>query len=112
MQLKGVARRWPDQPAAKEAVKVLRAHEDKGESAWQAEDIAEQRRYLLATARGLTAYATGALPAQYKKMRPDMARRAIAMWEKIESDSPDSAAGKEAKKRIAQLKKLLGKSGP
>jgi hypothetical protein len=112
MQLKGVARRWPDQPAAKEALKLLRAHEDRGEKAWQAEDVAEQRRYLLATARGLTAYATGALPAVYKKQRPDMARRAIALWEKIASDSPDSTAGKEARKRIAELKKLLGKAEP
>jgi hypothetical protein len=110
MQLKGVLERWPDLPAAEEAKKVLLEHEGRKERPWEAEDIAEQRRFLVARARALDAYASGDLPAVYAKMRPDMLRSAIKLWQQVEADSPDSAAGREAKKRIPELEKLLPKS--
>jgi hypothetical protein len=106
MLLQGCMKRWPDVPAAKEARRILLECEAKDDRPWEAEDIAEQRRALIARARGLDAYASGDLPPEYAKMRADMARAALAMWQKVLEDSPDSEAGREARKRIPALKKL------
>ena len=64
--------------------------------------------FLIASAKSLTAYATGPLDGQYVKQRPDMLKQAIKMWEQIAGDQPDAAIGKEAKKRIGELEKKLG----
>lgn len=107
MQLQGVMKRWPDLEAGKSARKTLLEYEAKTEKPWEADDLAEQRRFLLAEARGLDRYATGPLPPQYQKLRPDMLRAAISRYEKLAADDPDSPTGKEAKKRIAALRALL-----
>ncbi len=107
MLLKGVLERWPDLPAAKEAKKILLEHEERKDKPWEAEDIAEQRRFLIARARSLDAYASGDLPAQYAKERAGMLKKALELWQLIQKDSPDSPAGKEAGKRIPVLEKLL-----
>ena len=60
MQMKGVLERWPDVPAAAEAKKLLLEYDDKTEKPWEKDDIAEQRRFLIASARALTGYATEA----------------------------------------------------
>jgi hypothetical protein len=110
MQAKGVSARWPDTAAGKEARALLMEHEERPEKPWQAEDVAEQRRFLVAQARGLDALATGPLDRKvYAKMRPSMLRGAIQLWEQVLADSPDSAAGKEAKKRLPVLRKMAGK---
>ena len=108
MQMKGVLERWPDVPAAAEAKKLLLEYDDKAEKPWEKDDLAEQRRFLIASARALTAYATGPLDAQYVKQRPDMLRQAMKFWKEIADDQPDAAVGKEAKKRIGELEKELG----
>ena len=107
MQLKGVLDRWPDVPSATEAKKILLEYEDKAEKPWEKDDLAEQRRFLIASAKALTRYGTGPLDAQYVKQRPDMLRQAIKLWEQIASDQPDADIGKEAKRRIAELEKKL-----
>jgi acetyl esterase/lipase len=109
MLLQGCMQRWPDLAASKEAREILTRYEAKDDKPWEAEDIAEQRRALIARARGLDAYASGDLPPQYVKMRADMARTALQLWQKVLEDSPDSDAGREARKRIPALKKLAGK---
>jgi hypothetical protein len=109
MQLKGVRARWPDLEAAKDAKKVLEEYDNKTEKPWEEEDIAEQRKFLLARARTLTDYGTGALSSQYEKMRPNILKAAKRYWEKIIQGSPDSAAGKEGKKKLAEIEKRLGK---
>jgi pimeloyl-ACP methyl ester carboxylesterase len=106
MQLKGCLERWPDLPAAAEAKKILLEYEGKAEKPWEADDVAEQRRFLIAQARALDAYASGELPPPYAKMRPDMLRQAIELWQKVAGDGPDTPAGGEAKKRIAALEKV------
>jgi dienelactone hydrolase len=109
MQIKGVMQRWPDLEAGKEAQKVLEEFEEKKEKPWEADDLAEQRLYVAAQARALDRYASGPLDKQYVKMRETWLRQALELWQKVLADSPDSPAGKQAKKRIAELEKMLSK---
>jgi pimeloyl-ACP methyl ester carboxylesterase len=106
MQMKGCMDRWPDLDTGKEARKLLLEYEDKTEKPWEADDIAEQRRFLIARARAIDAYATGELPEQYIKQRPDMLKAAIELWKQVLADGPDTPAGREAKKRLPELEKL------
>jgi pimeloyl-ACP methyl ester carboxylesterase len=108
MQLQGISARWSDLPAAAAAKKILLECDARMQRSWEQEDIAEQRRFLIAGARSLDAYASGDLPAQYLKQRPAMARAALEMWEQIQADQPDSPSGQEAARRIPQLRKLAG----
>ena len=55
----------------------------------------------------MDAYASGPLPSQYAKMRPDMVRTAISLWTRILSDNPDGEPGRTARRRIPELEKLL-----
>ena len=107
MQMKGVLDRWPDVPSATEAKKLLLEYDAKAEKPWEKDDLAEQRRFLIASAKALTGYGTGPLDAQYVKQRPDMLKKAIQLWQQIADDQPDADIGKEAKKRIAELEKKL-----
>lgn len=109
-QLQGVVVRWQDLPAAAEANEILGKYEAEVERPWEADDLAEQRRFLLAEARGLTAYATGPLPQQYEKQRAGMAGAALERWQVLLADDPDSPAGREATTRIRELRKLLDES--
>ena len=109
MQIKGVLERWPDLGSARDAQKLLEEYEAKPEKPWEAADLAEQRLFLTAQARALDGYASGPLPPMYAKMRADMAEAALQLWQKVLADSPDSPAGKEAKKRIPELEKLASK---
>ncbi len=70
--------------------------------------VADRRRLLLAQAKALDAYASGPLPDVYVKLRPAMAKQAMEWWYILYKDNPDGPAGQEAKKRIPELKKLLG----
>ena len=107
MQLKGCLERWPDLESAKEARKIHTEYDSRDDKPWEKEDIAEQRRFLVAQARALDAYASGELPPVYVKKRPDMARQAIQLWRKVLADAPESEAGREAKKRIPALEKIV-----
>ncbi|HWG44083.1 MAG TPA: hypothetical protein VN688_15000 [Gemmataceae bacterium] len=106
MQLQGCMQRWPDLPVGADAKKILLEYEARTERPWEADDLAEQRRFLLAQAHALDAYASGELPPQYAKERPEAARQAIRLWQQILSDGPDTAPGREAKKRIPALEKI------
>lgn len=108
MQLQGVMNRWPDLSAANEAKKILLDFEQRPDRSWEADDIAEQRKYLIARARALDAYASGDLPPQYAKQRPDMLAAAIKLWEMVIEDGEDKKAVTEARQRIPKLKKLAG----
>ncbi len=108
MLLQGCMNRWPDLPAADEAKKILLDYDGKKEHPWEADDIAEQRRFLIAQARSLDAYATGDFPPQYAKERPGAAKQAMGLWQKVLDDGVDADACREAKKRIPALEKLAG----
>jgi poly(3-hydroxybutyrate) depolymerase len=107
MQVQGAMKRWPDLEAGRSARKLLEEYEDRKDKPWQADDVAEQRRFLAAEARGLDRYASGPLDPRYRKLKPDMIRKALSLYEKLALDDPDSALGKEAKQRAAALNRLL-----
>ncbi len=105
MQLHGLSTRWPDVPAAAAARKLLAEYDSQTERSWEKDDIAEQRRFLIAQARALDRYGTGTLPPQYEKQRADMLRGALKLWQQVRDDAPDSPAGKEAAERIGELER-------
>lgn len=107
MQLKGCLERWSDLPAAAEAKQVLLEYDGKAKKPWEDEDIAEQLRYVVATARGLSGYATGPLPEQYAKQRPDMAKEALKLWAIILEESSDEKVLEDAKTRVPELVKIV-----
>lgn len=107
MLLQGCMNRWPDLPAAEEAKKILLDYDGRKDRPWEADDIAEQRKFLIAQARSLDAYASGDLPAQYLKERPGVGKQAQELWQKVLDDGVDADACREAKKRIPELQKLI-----
>lgn len=107
MQLQGVMQRWPDLEEAAEAKRILSEYDSRTERPWEAEDIAEQRKFLVARARGLGAYATGGLPDEYSKQRPDMLKAAINLWTMVVEDGQDAKAVAEAEKQLLLLQKRL-----
>ena len=106
-QLVGVRTRWADTAAAKEATTVLREYEARKNRPWEAEDVAEQRRFLIARAKGLDAYATGPLARQYATMRPKILKAAINIWKVVEKDGRNKQAAELARKRIPILERQL-----
>lgn len=108
MQLQGITVRWPDLPAAAAARRLLVEYDSRTDRPWEADDLAEQRRFLIAEARALGDYATGPLPQPYEKQRPDMARTALELWKQVLADGPTTPSGKEAARRIPELEKVAG----
>ncbi len=111
MQAKGVSERWPDLPTARVATALLTQYEQAADRAWEREDIAEQRMFLIARAKSLSDYATGPLPAQYQGQRPNMAKGAIQLWNLVIQDGQDEAAAAEGKRRLPDLQKLADGDG-
>lgn len=111
MQLKGVSDRWPDVPAAREARAILEEYDSRPERPWEADDIAEQRRTLIARARSLDGYASGPMPKQYQAQHADMLRASIGLWHKVIADGGDREAVAKARERIPKLEMLLDKVG-
>ncbi len=111
MLLKGVFERFPDTDGGKAARTVLEEYEGRKEKPWEATDLAEQKKYLAAEARGLSDYVLNGIPAesQYAKAKPDMAKRALSIWELLIQDDPNSPAAAEGKKLLAELSALAKK---
>jgi hypothetical protein len=110
MQLQGLSTRWADAAAAATARKLLAEYDSRTDRPWEQDDLAEQRRFLIAQARAVDRYGTGTLPPQYEKQRGDMIRGALELWQKVRDDAPDSPAGKEAAQRIGELQRRAGDS--
>lgn len=109
MLYKGIMERWPDLPAAAAAKKVLLAAEGADAKAWEADDIAEQRLFLVSRARRLSDYALGALPPQYAPQREKMATAALQLWEQVVQDGQDAAAVADAKSLVPRLQAVAEK---
>lgn len=106
MQIKGAYTRWNDLPEAKTALRILTAAQNEG-GTWEEEDIAEQRLFLIARARSVDAYASGPLPKQYARTKPNMLLAAVELWEQVIKDGQNKSAVAEAEKRIPILKEML-----
>lgn len=107
MQIKSVYVRWNDLPTAKQAIEILTKAEQDPDQSWQADDVAEQRTFLIARARAVDAYGSGPLPKQYEQQRESMLKAAIQLWGLVLQDGQDQAAIAEAKRRIPQLEASL-----
>lgn len=112
MQLQGVSVRWAGLPAAEEAARLLAEYDARTDRPWEAADLAEQRKFLLAEARGLSDYAAGPLPPQYERQRASMAGGALERWKLLQADDPEGPTGREAARRIAELERLLAAPRP
>lgn len=106
MQLKGLAARWPEEPAAAQAREVLRRYSGAEDRPWSKSDLDEQRRFRVAEARALSDYVTGPLEGPYAGKRPEWARAALARWRDILGRNPGAALRKEAEGRIRELEEL------
>jgi predicted esterase len=111
MQLQGVSTRWPDVPAAAAARELLVDFKGRTERPWEKDDLAEQRRFLMAEARALDRYGCASFPAQYAKERPAVLGKAIELWEQLRDDRPVSPEGQEAALRIPVLQRMLSDAG-
>lgn len=111
MLIKGVFERFPDLDVGKTARAMLEEYEGKKEKPWEVTDIAEQKKYLAAEARSLGAYAIQGIPpdSRYAKVRPDIARRALDIWNLLIADDPDSALAAEGKKLVPDLTPIAAK---
>jgi predicted esterase len=107
MQLSGLAARWPDTPAAQEATELLTEYDARSDRPWEEDDLAEQRKFLVAQARSLDAYVSGPLPPEYAEMRDDMLKAALELWRRVVDDQPDSPAGQQGQERIEELEAML-----
>lgn len=107
MQLKGIVIRWEGLAAAAKAKKVLEEYDVRTDRPWDKEDLAEQRRFLIARARALDSYASGELPDQYLRQRSAMITAAIQLWQVIVDDAQDEKGVAEGKRRIPELRMLL-----
>ena len=110
MQMVGVMQRWPDTPAGEQAKETLLKYEAQADKPWEEADLAEQRKFLAAEAKGLAAYALGPLPEQYAKIRSKIAAAALTRWQTIVASDPDSALAKDAPQIIEQLERLVDKN--
>jgi len=111
MLAKGVSERWTEEPSGKAARKMLLDFEAKKDLSWEKDDLADQRTMLIAEARSLSNYALKGVPAgsPYLKFRPDMAKKAISLWQQVIEDSPSSDAAKEGKTLLPRLEELIKK---
>jgi len=105
----GCATRFDGLPAAAESRKICLEYDAKPVRPWEEEAANLDRRFTLGRARGLAGYATGPLPAQYAKMRPDMAKVAVQLYERLLADGQNPKAVEEAQQRLPELRKLLEK---
>ncbi len=110
MQLQGLRVRWGDVPAAKAALEILTEYDSRADRPWEADDLAEQKRFLLAQARSLDRYATGPLPSQYSKQRGDMARGALELWRQVLGSEPTPAVEKEGQARLVDLERTAAEA--
>lgn len=82
-------------------------YQDAKDQSWAEQDVAEERAFLIARAKGVDAYASGDLPKQYEAQRKSMLQAAINLWMNVVQDAVDQDAVKRAEDRIPKLQKLL-----
>lgn len=106
-QLMGIRVRWNDLPESDKALAILQKLDAADDRPWEAVDVASQRRYLIAQARAVDAYASGPLPKQYQEQKISMLNAAIRLWSQVVQDGQDEDAVAEGTRRIPVLKSML-----
>jgi hypothetical protein len=112
MQLQGIVTRWPGSAAAAEAERLLDAYNERARTPWQGLYAEVQQQFAYRQARALGAYLLGgALPERDRKRKAELVRQAIKEWELVARYGPGTKMGREAKTRVAELRRLLAKEG-
>lgn len=107
MQLEGVIRRWKDSPAAAQAEKLLREHNDRDKVTWQSIYEKRQLQFLYREATCLDDYLAGPLPLRDQMRKRDLLQAAVLLWEAVEKHGGDRKEGRQATRRLEELRKLV-----
>jgi pimeloyl-ACP methyl ester carboxylesterase len=99
MQLEGVITRWKDAPAAEQADRLLKRHDD-----WEKVFARRQLEFAYREAKAVDAYLEVLTDPQ---RLPGLLRVALGRWEQVEKHGPDGKEGKEARRRLGQLRRLV-----
>lgn len=107
MQLEGVIRRWKDTPAAVQAEKLLREHNDKEKVTWQKVYEKRQMAFLFREATCLDAYLAGPLPPRDLMRKRDLLQASVLLWEAVEKNGGDGKEAQQATRRLEELRKVV-----
>jgi hypothetical protein len=108
MQWRAVATRFNGTAAAKEAERLLRAHNARARTSWQGLYRADVQQYAYRRARAYAAYLDVAL----REPAPGAAQllhTAIEHWSQVREQGQDTKMGQEAKERLEKLKRDLAR---
>lgn len=109
-QLEGIATRWPDVAAADQAKRLLDEYEKQEAHDFAADRLLNNRRFVMAEARALDAYASGSLPPVYLERHGGLLRQAIECWSNVLASTeaaPNPQIAEEATQRITALRAQL-----
>lgn len=107
LQLEGVVRRWPTAPAAKTAKALLEKYDNAAKTPWKQVYEARQLEFFAQEAKALDEYLAGPLPRRDMLAKIPLTRELIALYEAVEKHGPDTPEADKAKKRAAELRKLV-----
>jgi pimeloyl-ACP methyl ester carboxylesterase len=102
MQLEGVTRRWKDTPAAEQAARLVKEHAD-----WRKVHARRQAEHAYLEAKALDAYLANPRALVDVLSQPALWQLAVRRWEEVDRHGPDTPEGKEARKRLTELRKLV-----
>lgn len=113
MLFKGIAARWSETPAGKEAAARVAEFDDQPDQTWKQEQRAVEMRRLIASAQGTEAYAMGPMDEQIAGIqRPSLLRSATEMWQAVTVLTPDAKTREDAQSRIKALELQMQKLAP
>jgi pimeloyl-ACP methyl ester carboxylesterase len=101
MQLQGVVARWKDTPAARDADRLLKQQD------WRKVYARQQMTFAYREARALDSYLQLERSPGDPQRLPALLRLAVARWTEVDRNGPDGKEGKEARKRLAELRLLV-----
>src|SRR5262249_39842419 len=107
MQLEGVTRRWRGSEAARRAEKLLDEHDARQKNSWQSVYDRRQLEFFHLDAKGLDEYLAGALSPRDLLRKPALVAENLRLWELVEKHGADTPAGRQASRRLEELRKLV-----
>ncbi|MFO0876614.1 MAG: hypothetical protein U0840_04505 [Gemmataceae bacterium] len=105
LQLEGVMRRWAGSDAARRAGTLLEQYDAQAKVKWRALVERKQQLFAFLEARGVEQFLTGPIPARDLLRKPILEQELLALWEQVEKTGADTVEGKEATRRLAELRK-------
>ena len=105
--LDGIAKRWPETEAGKQAKVKFGEYEQGNDRTWKDERAKVRLRRLVADARGTEAMGTAKTLHLMEAQRPIMLQTAIGAWKGVLVFSADSDLRAEAEESVKRLEALL-----